>query len=662
MHANPPTQNAAPARNHAITDPALTPRVGRNTSRLTSSVARLPYSIAWLLGLGFPRPILVRLYERVSNLWLLLTLASGVLAATGLIFESVLVAGIGLALMFAAMLGLSTDLRQSRPEIARGSACRSGGAGCWAWRLADGTAWYDQCFQRLIGDQVGTAIIRASRFDTLLGRIHPDDLADFHFAVDATIEGGADLDCTVRLRTPDGEWRSIRLIGGCDSGSAGDSDCINGIALPEDRDRIASSLASRTGDELLCALSDQAKLTRDLERIRVDLEERNKQLEEARAAAVEATQAKSEFLANMSHEIRTPLAAIIGFADLLTEDQSDPRSRSSMLETVRRNGEHLLALVSEILDLSKIEAGRMETDRVPTDAIGCVRETVESLGEQARGKGLEISVEISERVPPAMSLDPTRFRQIVVNLLGNAIKFTETGGITLELDHEPDGDVLTLRVVDTGIGMADSEIDRIFEPFRQADGSTTRRFGGTGLGLAISRRLCEMLGGSLTVRSRAGFGSTFSAIVTAPPAMAPTFQEGNADVPPGLRILLAEDGPDNRRLIGHLLGRLGAHVVAVENGEEAVKAVQKCGNRPFDLVILDMQMPILDGYEAARQLRNAGNEVPILALTANAMPGDRMVCLEAGCNDYLSKPVRRDELASSIARLVSTTSRWKKAG
>ena len=210
--------------------------------------------------------------------------------------------------------------------------------------------------------------------------------------------------------------------------------------------------------------------------------------------------------------------------------------------------------------------------------------------------------------------------------------------------------------------MADSEIDRIFEPFRQADGSTTRRFGGTGLGLAISRRLCEMLGGSLTVRSRAGFGSTFSAIVTAPPAMAPTFQEGNADVPPGLRILLAEDGPDNRRLIGHLLGRLGAHVVAVENGEEAVKAVQKCGNRPFDLVILDMQMPILDGYEAARQLRNAGNEVPILALTANAMPGDRMVCLEAGCNDYLSKPVRRDELASSIARLVSTTSRWKKAG
>ena len=662
MRADPPIRFTDPARTNATGRTDYAPPVDRDASRLGIGATRYPRSIGWLLGLGFQRPSMVRLYERVSTFWLLLTLASGVGTATGLIFESVLVAGIGLALMFAAMLGLSTDLRRSRPEIARGSACRSGGAGCWAWRLADGTAWYDQCFQRLIGDPVGSAVIQASRFETLLGRIHPDDLAKFHFAVDGTIEGSADLDCTVRIRTPDDEWRSIRLIGGCDSGSAGESDCINGIALPEDRDWIASSLASRTGDDLLCALSDQAKLTRDLERIRVDLEERNRQLEEARAAAVEATQAKSEFLANMSHEIRTPLTAIIGYADLLAESREDPDSRGSMLETVRRNGEHLLALVSEILDLSKIEAGRMETDRVPTDAIGCVRDAADSLGGQARGKGLEISVDISERVPAAMSLDPTRFRQIVVNLLGNAIKFTETGGITLELDHESDGNILTLRVIDSGIGMAASELGRIFEPFRQADGSTTRRFGGTGLGLAISRRLCEMLGGSLTVESQSGLGSTFFATVTAAPAIAPPLLQGSTEVPPGLRILLAEDGPDNRRLIGHLLGRLGAHVIAVENGEEAVEAVQRSGNRPFDLVILDMQMPILDGYEAARQLRNAGNDVPILALTANAMPGDRMVCLEAGCNDYLSKPVRRAELANSIARLVIATPRRRKAG
>ncbi|MDG2021568.1 MAG: ATP-binding protein [Phycisphaerales bacterium] len=658
MRVDPAIRFPDPARSNA----AVRPGGSTVVDHPESENARSSRSTVWPLGFGFRRPILVRLYERVSNFWLLLTLASGVVAATGLTFESVLVAGIGLALMFAAMLGLSTDLRRSRPEIARGSACRSGGAGCWAWQLADGTAWYDQCFQRLIGDPIGPTILQAGLFETLLGRIHADDLAQFHFAVDATIEGGADLDCTVRLRTPDGEWRAIRFIGGCDAGSAGESDCINGIALPEDRDRIASSLASRTGDDLLCALSDQAKLTRDLERIRVDLEERNRQLEEARAAAVEATQAKSEFLANMSHEIRTPLTAIIGYADLLVGDEGDPDSRHSMLETVRRSGEHLLALVSEILDLSKIEAGRMETDRVPTDAIGCVRDVAESLGEQARGKGLEITVDISDRVPPAMSLDPTRFRQIVVNLLGNAIKFTETGGITLELDHEPDGDLLTLCVADTGIGMVDSEMDRIFEPFRQADGSTTRRFGGTGLGLAISRRLCEMLGGSLTVQSRFGIGSTFSAMVTAAPAEAAIFMEGKTDVPTGLRVLLAEDGPDNRRLIGHLLGRLGAHVVAVENGQEAVDAVQKSRDRPFDLVILDMQMPILDGYEAASQLRNAGNDVPILALTANAMPGDRMVCLEAGCNDYLSKPVRRDDLAASIARLTHASPRWRKAG
>ena len=265
MRADPTIRFSDPARSNAAV------RSGGSTviDHAESEEARSPRSAAGTLGFGFRRPILVRLYQRVSNLWLLLTLASGVVAATGLTFESVLVAGIGLALMFAAMLGLSTDLRRSRPEIARGSACRSGGAGCWAWRLADGTAWYDQCFQRLIGDPIGPTILQAGLFETLLGRIHADDLAQFHFAVDATIEGGADLDCTVRLRTPDGEWRAIRFIGGCDAGSAGESDCINGIALPEDRDRIASSLASRTGDDLLCALSDQAKLTRDLERIRV---------------------------------------------------------------------------------------------------------------------------------------------------------------------------------------------------------------------------------------------------------------------------------------------------------------------------------------------------------------------------------------------------------
>ncbi len=597
--------------------------------------------------------------RETNSIWLLLTLASGVGSATGLVVESALVAGIGLALMFGCMLGLSTNLRRRQPDIIRGSACRIAGAGCWQWRLGDGVAWHDERLQRLLG-----APSRAGRvsFSALLGLIHPDDLGQFHFAVDASIERGDPIDCAVRMRSADDDWRPIRFIGGRDHASSERSGHLGGIALPATDDLIAGTLAARTGDELLSALSEQAKLARDLERIRIDLEERNGQLEEARAAAVHATRAKTEFLANMSHEIRTPLTAIIGYADLLAEEDADPATRRSILQTVRGNGEHLLALVSEILDLSKIEAGRTETDRVPMDVRGCVHDVVTSLRGQADRKGLALDVVIDEDIRDAVSLDPLRFRQILVNLLGNAIKFTTEGRITVDLrstDHE---DRIRLVVRDTGIGMTDLEATRIFEPFQQADGSTTRRFGGTGLGLTISRRLCEMLGGGLEVQSVAGEGSTFTATVSAPPTAHRPEVRTRTDMPTGLRVLLAEDGLDNRRLITHLLTRLGARVHAVENGAAAVEAIMDGTREPFDVVVMDMQMPVLDGYEAARRIRNAGLEIPILALTANAMPGDRKMCLQAGCDDYLPKPVRRDDLARSIAGLVNRVSRWRNAG
>ena len=594
-----------------------------------------------------------------NGIWLLLTLAGGVGSATGLVVESALVAGIGLALMFACILGLSTSLRGRRSDIARGAACRNADAGCWRWRLEDGVAWHDERFQTLLGSPSETG--RMS-FSGLLSRIHAEDLGQFHFAIDAAIERNDPIDCGVRMRTTDGDWRPIRFIGGLDRDASGGSGHLGGIALPATDDLIAGSLATRTGDELLAALSEQAKLARDLERIRVDLEERNGELEEARAAAVHATRAKTEFLANMSHEIRTPLTAIIGYADLLAEEDADPAARRSILQTVRGNGEHLLALVSEILDLSKIEAGRTETDRVPMDVRGCVRDVAESFRGQIDRKSLELDVVIDDDIHQAVSLDPLRFRQIVVNLLGNAIKFTAEGRIAVELRSTDRDDRIRLVVSDTGIGMSDLEATRIFEPFQQADGSTTRRFGGTGLGLTISRRLCEMLGGGLEVRSTTGVGSTFTAIVSAPPTIHHPEVRTRTEMPTGLRVLLAEDGLDNRRLITHLLSRLGARVHAVEDGAAAVEAVMDGTREPFDVIVMDMQMPVLDGYEAARRIRNAGLEVPILALTANAMPGDRNICLQAGCDDYLPKPVRRDDLARSIAGLMNRVRRWRNVG
>ena len=594
-----------------------------------------------------------------NGIWLLLTLASGVGSATGLVVESALVAGIGLALMFGCILGLSTHLRRRRCDIARGSACRNAGAGCWQWRLGDGVAWHDERFQRLLG---GPSRPNRMSFSELLGRIHAEDLGQFHFAIDAAIERGDPIDCGVRMRTADGDWRSIRFIGGRDRDTNGGSGHLGGIALPATDDVIAGALATRTGEELLSALSEQAKLARDLERIRVDLEERNGELEEARAAAVHATRAKTEFLANMSHEIRTPLTAIIGYADLLAEEDADPAARRSILQRVRGNGEHLLALVSEILDLSKIEWGRTETDRVPMDVRGGVHDAVESLRGQADRKNLDLDLVIDDDIHDAVSLDPLRFRQIVVNLLGNAIKFTAEGRITVELRSTDQEDRLRLVVRDTGIGMSDLEATRIFEPFQQADGSTTRRFGGTGLGLTISRRLCEMLGGGLEVRSATGVGSTFTANVSAPPTAHRPDVRTLTEMPTGLRVLLAEDGLDNRRLITHLLSRLGARVHAVEDGAAAVEAVMDGTREPFDVVVMDMQMPVLDGYEASRRIRNAGLEIPILALTANAMPGDRNTCLQAGCDDYLPKPVRRDDLACSIAGLVNRVAGWRNTG
>ncbi|MEM6750256.1 MAG: CHASE domain-containing protein [Planctomycetota bacterium] len=407
---------------------------------------------------------------------------------------------------------------------------------------------------------------------------------------------------------------------------------------------------------------------------------------EARAVALAehaqaASLAKSQFLANMSHEIRTPMTAILGYVDLLDpaaggELADDPDQLAVALGTVRRNAQHMLTLINDILDVSKIEAGRMSVERIATSPVAIVQEAVTLMRPKAQAKGVGLGIHYDTPVPAQIVSDPTRLRQILVNLLGNAVKFTSEGGVTLRIACDPTACLLRLRVEDTGIGMTPEQRDRIaeFEAFAQADDSMAREFGGTGLGLRISHALAEMLGGRLDVESEFGRGSAFTATVSTGDlqgvAMLDPEQAArpeNAEDAPvraktgeaplaGLRVLLAEDGPDNQKLIGFHLRKAGAEVTLADNGRFAIDAVAaRPSGEGFDVVVMDMQMPEVDGYTATRRLRSAGFVTPILALTAHAMAGDRRKCLDAGCDDYYTKPIDRDALIEACLAWASGT-------
>jgi signal transduction histidine kinase/iron only hydrogenase large subunit-like protein/ActR/RegA family two-component response regulator len=406
------------------------------------------------------------------------------------------------------------------------------------------------------------------------------------------------------------------------------------------------------------------------------------QLERSQEAAQAANHAKSEFLANMSHEIRTPMTAILGYADLLLESLHRAEDREA-LSTIRRNGEHLLSVINDILDLSKVEAGMLKPQRASCVPQTVVDEVIALMRVRADAKHLALQAEYVYPLPASITSDPTRLRQILINLVSNAIKFTEVGGVRVRVSMSQAGGAnphLQFDVIDSGMGITAEQRLRLFQPFCQGDSSVNRKCGGTGLGLAISRRLAEILGGQIDLTSTSDQGSTFTlsldlgtlegtALLTGPapavPHAPPSASASKAPQRLAGRILLAEDGPDNQRLISHLLRKAGAEVVVVGNGEIAVDRVlgSPSANAPpslptparFDLVLMDMQMPVLDGYEATRQLRAAGYQGPIVALTAHAMVEDRQKCLDAGCSDYMSKPIDRDRLLALVARYCPCT-------
>ena len=389
-----------------------------------------------------------------------------------------------------------------------------------------------------------------------------------------------------------------------------------------------------------------------------------KQLEQARQEAEHANHAKSAFLANMSHEIRTPMTAILGFTELIAA-QIQSAEQKELIQIIQHNGEHLMQIINDILDLSRIEAGRMVIELIPCDLSDLIASIFRLLSHRALQRNIELNYQIDDRVPRHIQTDPTRLRQILINLLGNAIKFTNAGSVTLEVSVRSTSgspNVLVLKVKDTGIGMPADQLKVIFAEFAQADSSTTRRFGGTGLGLSICRRLCECMGGSLTASSAEGEGSEFvvSLPLQEPAAEATAYrhyrsqqtptQAADANYHLPARLLLAEDGPDNQRLIKFILERAGATVEVVGNGQEAYASASAAAQRgqPFDVVLMDMQMPVMDGFEATRKLRDDGYRHPIIALTAHTMTESQRQCREAGCDDFAAKPINRRALFETL--------------
>ncbi|NOY43314.1 MAG: PAS domain S-box protein [Planctomycetes bacterium] len=531
-------------------------------------------------------------------------------------------------------------VQQSEKRLAY--ALEATNEGLWDWDITTGQVFFSPIWITSLGYEIESVTPHISFREAI---VHPDDQSKVQGLIQEHFEGRTThYECEYRLRTKSGEYRWYLARGK--------------VVVRDDQGKPLRMVG--TDVDITDKKLGENKLKQAIEHAEV------------------ANQAKSEFLANMSHEIRTPMTAILGYTELLFEggDLSNaPPHRLKAINAIRNNANHLLTIINDILDMSKIEAGKMSVERVETHPAQIIEEVVSLLKSQADGKGITIQVEYDTPIPEQILSDPTRLRQILMNLVGNAIKFTEIGSITIRSSLTTDENRLRFAVVDTGIGMTPQQRDSIarFEAFNQADGSTTRKFGGSGLGLRISNTLAQMLGSGIEVESQEGVGSTFivnidvgdlAGVKMLTPAeiesrakqAAAKLNQPKADVNnkplEGRRILLAEDGPDNQRLISFLLKKAGAEVEVAENGRIAVEKINSA-DTPYHVILMDMQMPELDGYDATRQLRRENYTGPIIALTAHAMAEDRQKCLDAGCDDYATKPLDRPKLIAVVEKYCS---------
>ncbi|OSM00224.1 PAS domain-containing hybrid sensor histidine kinase/response regulator [Magnetofaba australis] len=528
------------------------------------------------------------------------------------------------------MVGTHTDLTERKRNVRALAdsnqrlklATQAGGIGVWEWDVRSGVISWDQRMREIYQlTETGKQLNHAWR-----NAVHPDDRHDLAQRLKQCLHGGLEFAGEFRILWPNGGERTVSAAAVVERDAEGQPLRMIGVNWDITRQKTQ-------------------------ERIIMD----------AVRQAEKANRAKTEFLAHMSHEIRTPLNSVIGMAELLADGTNLTAEQNQQLRVINRAGNNLLAIINDVLDLSKIEAGELVLEQSDFSVRALVHGVVEILARQAQNKGVTLTCEIAKQTPDHAHGDAQRLRQVLLNLLGNAVKFTEKGGVSVRAEPAPESPGwLTLHVIDNGIGIAAEHLESIFTPFTQADISTTRRFGGTGLGLSICRQLVSLMGGRIEVQSVMGEGSQFS--VTLPVLLSKTpathaepSEPGQAhpmaaQTHTGLNILVADDSEDNLLLAQTLLRRAGHQCICVASGDEAVNW---SAQQPFDLILMDIQMPGMDGYEATQQIRlreqrNALPHTPIIALTAFAMKEDRVRALAAGCDLHLTKPIRRNQLLEAI--------------
>jgi len=502
--------------------------------------------------------------------------------------------------------------------------------GLWDWDISSNDVYFSPRLKELLGYSDDDL---SASFEAWESRLHVDDRHRVLKALREHCEHQIRYDTEYRLKCKSGQYRWFRARGQAVWAEFGQAT------------RMAGSLTDTTE-------AKQAEI----------------HLKDAKLAAESANQAKSEFLANMSHEIRTPMTAILGFSDLVLSNVKQQENVDALL-TVQRNADYLLEIVNHILDLSKIDSGQLEVENIECSPSQILSDLASLVRVRCADKDIPLEIRFDGQVPETIKSDPTRLSQILINLTSNAIKFSEDGKVRLGvclLDAEGDNPKMQFEVIDSGIGMTEEHIARLFEPFQQADSSTTRKYGGTGLGLTISKQLAMRLGGDISVKSKLGEGSTFIVTVEtgsldgvnlldnpkeAQFSKTPENKSAKPMAQLDCRVLLAEDGPDNQRLISFLLKKAGAEVALAVNGRIAYELAlaSRDEETQFDVILMDMQMPVMDGYHATTKLREAGYTGPIIALTANAMSTDRDRCLSAGCDDYTTKPIDPKTLVSLVA-------------